>query len=32
MGDEGFWNNQDAAKSVVAEVKTLKAAMSRSRR
>jgi peptide chain release factor 2 len=27
MGDEGFWNNQDAAKSVVAEVKTLKAAI-----
>ena len=25
MGDEGFWNNQDSAKTVVAEVKTLKA-------
>jgi peptide chain release factor 2 len=27
MGDEGFWNNQDAAKTVVAEVKILKAAI-----
>jgi peptide chain release factor 2 len=25
MGEDGFWNNQDAAKGVVAEVKTLKA-------
>jgi peptide chain release factor 2 len=25
MGEEGFWNNQDSAKSVVAEVKALKA-------
>jgi peptide chain release factor 2 len=25
MGEDGFWNNQDSAKSVVAEVKTLKA-------
>jgi len=25
MGEEGFWNNQDAAKSVVVEVKSLKA-------
>jgi peptide chain release factor 2 len=27
MGQEGFWNNQDAAKTVVAEVKALKAAI-----
>ena len=27
MGEEGFWNNQDAAKAVVGEVKTLKAAI-----
>jgi peptide chain release factor 2 len=27
MGEEGFWNNQDAAKTVVAEVKALKAAI-----
>ena len=27
MGQDGFWNNQDAAKAVVAEVKTLKAAI-----
>src|SRR5580704_3261103 len=27
MGEDGFWNNQDAAKGVVAEVKTLKAAI-----
>jgi len=26
MGDAGFWDNQDAAKSVVAELKTVKAA------
>jgi len=25
MGEEGFWNNQDAAKTVVVEVKSLKA-------
>jgi peptide chain release factor 2 len=25
MGEEGFWNNQDSAKTVVAEVKALKA-------
>jgi peptide chain release factor 2 len=25
MGEDGFWNNQDAAKSVVVEVKSLKA-------
>jgi peptide chain release factor 2 len=25
MGEEGFWNNQDAARTVVAEVKVLKA-------
>jgi peptide chain release factor 2 len=25
MGEDGFWNNQDSAKGVVAEVKTLKA-------
>jgi len=27
MGEEGFWNNPDGAKSVVAEVKTLKSAI-----
>jgi peptide chain release factor 2 len=27
MGRDGFWNNQDQAKTVVAEVKTLKAAI-----
>jgi peptide chain release factor 2 len=27
MGQEGFWNNQDNAKTVVAEVKSLKAAV-----
>jgi peptide chain release factor 2 len=27
MGEEGFWNNQDSARSVVAEVKILKAAI-----
>src|SRR5262245_9048836 len=26
MGEGGFWDNQDAAKSVVAELKTVKAA------
>ncbi len=27
MGEEGFWNNQDAAKGVVAELKSLKSAV-----
>src|SRR5438552_15932754 len=27
MGEGGFWDNQDAAKSVVAEMKTIKAAV-----
>jgi peptide chain release factor 2 len=27
MGEEGFWNNQDSAKTVVVEVKSLKAAI-----